>query len=58
MAAGLVDRLQLFVHPLLLGTGKRLFGELPSPRTLSLEHCSATALGSVVLTYRFDAAVG
>ena len=54
MAAGLVDRLQLFVHPLLLGTGKRLFGDLPTPRALTLEHCSTTALGSVVLTYRFS----
>jgi dihydrofolate reductase len=32
LAAGLVDGLQLFVHPLLLGTGKRLFGDLPLPR--------------------------
>ena len=54
MAAGLVDRLQLFVNPLLLGTGKRLFGDLPTPRALTLEHCSTTALGSVVLTYRFS----
>lgn len=51
MAAGLVDELRLFVHPLLLGTGKRLFGDLPSPRSLQLTDVASTSLGTVALTY-------
>ncbi|MER7605859.1 dihydrofolate reductase family protein [Nocardioides sp. NPDC127503] len=51
MSAGLVDELRLFVHPLLLGTGKRLFGDLPSPCSLRLEDIASTSLGTVALTY-------
>jgi len=54
LAAGLVDGLQLFVHPLLLGTGKRLFGDLPLPRSLRLEAVDRTELGSVMLSYSFE----
>lgn len=52
LAAGLVDELRLFVHPLLMGTGKRLFGELPDPRTLTLQTVARTDLGTVALVYR------
>ncbi len=51
LAAGLVDEIRLFIHPLLLGTGKRLFGELPSPRTLALKSVAQTDLGTVALVY-------
>lgn len=51
MQHDLIDELQLFVHPLLLGTGKRLFRSLPRPRDLTLNHVSSTSLGSVVLNY-------
>lgn len=51
MVAGLVDELRLFVHPLLLGTGKRLFGDLPAPRALQLTDVASTSLGTVALTY-------
>jgi len=51
MQLDLVDHLRLFVHPLLLGTGKRLFRELPSPRHLRLTSCGTTSLGTVVLGY-------
>ncbi|MFE6645350.1 dihydrofolate reductase family protein [Nocardioides sp. NPDC057772] len=51
MRATLVDELRLFMHPLLLGTGKRLFGELPSPGSLRLEDIASTSLGTVALTY-------
>ena len=54
LAAGLVDGLQLFVHPLLLGTGKRLFGDLPLPRSLRLETVDRTELGSVMLSYTIE----
>jgi len=51
MTNHLVDELRLFVHPLLLGTGKRLFRELPAPRSLRLMDFSTTALGTLVLSY-------
>ncbi|HEY3409751.1 MAG TPA: dihydrofolate reductase family protein [Propionicimonas sp.] len=53
LAEGLVDGLTLFVHPLLLGTGTRLFGELPDLRRLHLESSRTSALGSLVLNYAF-----
>lgn len=54
MRRDLVDELRLFVHPLLLGTGKRLFGDLPAPRSLRLVEVGSTPLGSVVVTYALD----
>ena len=47
----LVDQLRLFVHPLLLGTGKRLFRDLPAPRPLLLTASGTTSLGTLALTY-------
>lgn len=54
MKLGLVDELRLFVHPLLLGTGKRLFRDLPAPRSLHLVDVGSTPLGSVALTYTLE----
>jgi dihydrofolate reductase len=51
MAADLVEELRLFVHPLLLGTGKRLFGGLPMPRALRLMSVATTSKGTVAATY-------
>lgn len=51
MLLDLVDRVTLFVHPLLLGTGKRLFRDLPAPRSLALRSSDATSLGTLVLGY-------
>jgi len=53
LTAGLVDGLTLFIHPLLLGTGTRLFGDLPDLRRLHLESSNTSELGSLVLNYRF-----
>lgn len=51
MALEMIDELHLFVHPLLLGTGKRLFRELPRPRELELADITSSSLGTVVLRY-------
>jgi dihydrofolate reductase len=51
LAEDLVDEIRLFVHPLLLGSGKRLFGELPVPRRLALRSVARTDLGTVALVY-------
>ena len=50
-ARHLVDEYRVFVHPLLLGTGKRLFRETPVPQSLSLHSCTRTTTGVLLLTY-------
>lgn len=47
----LVDEYRLFLHPLLLGSGKRLFQDLPTPQPLKLLSVSPTATGVVMLSY-------
>ena len=54
MAAGLIDELRLFIHPLLLGTGKRLFGDVPTPRALRLVSTATTSKGTVAAVYALD----
>ena len=55
MQLHLLDGLRLFVHPLLLGTGKRLFRELSEPRSLHLVSVDSTPLGSIAINYTLDA---
>ena len=40
----LVDRYRVFVHPLVLGKGKRLFRKVPHPLRLRLVDCTPTTL--------------
>jgi dihydrofolate reductase len=47
----LVDGYRLFLHPLLLGTGKRLFRDLDRPRRLRLMDCTPTSTGVLMLSY-------
>jgi dihydrofolate reductase len=51
MAAGLVDRFVLLVHPLVLGTGTRLFPAAGSPLGLRLVDSVTTPTGVVIGTY-------
>ncbi|MBU8858114.1 MULTISPECIES: dihydrofolate reductase family protein [unclassified Micromonospora] len=48
---GLVDRLHLWVYPVVLGTGKRLFGEGTMPSALRLTESVTHAHGTLQLTY-------
>jgi dihydrofolate reductase len=48
----LVDELELTVSPLVIGSGKRLFGEAPDVRRLELAGSVPTTTGSVMLRYR------
>ncbi len=47
----LVDAYRLFVHPLVLGTGKRLFRETPAPIPMRLTGCETTSTGVLLLAY-------
>jgi dihydrofolate reductase len=51
----LVDTYQIMLHPLVLGTGKRLFGELASPLRLRLVDCTPTTTGVLLLNYEREA---
>ena len=47
----LIDHYRLFVHPLVLGTGKRLFRETSRPLPMRLVDCAPTTTGILMLTY-------
>jgi dihydrofolate reductase len=47
----LVDEYRLFVHPLVLGDGKRLFRHTSRPRPLRLIDCTRTTTGVLLLGY-------
>jgi dihydrofolate reductase len=48
---GLVDELRLMVHPVVVGAGKRLFGETSDERPLRLVDSKRVGEGVVILTY-------
>jgi dihydrofolate reductase len=52
LADGLVDELHLFVYPVALGAGRRLFGEGAGPTKLALAGHDAYDNGVLHLTYR------
>jgi dihydrofolate reductase len=52
LRAGLVDELTLLVHPLMLGSGRRLFGDDGARLPLSLADSVTTTTGVVIATYR------
>lgn len=51
LAAGLIDRLTLMMFPLVLGKGKRLFGEGTAPGLLAMVEHKVTEKGTVIATY-------
>jgi dihydrofolate reductase len=52
MAADLVDEFNLTVSPIVLGSGKKLFGTSDEVRRLDLVDSKPTSSGSLILTYR------
>jgi dihydrofolate reductase len=52
MDMDLVDVFQLWIHPVVLGQGKRLFRDGAPNRTLKLIDSRTTSLGVVIQTYR------
>ena len=57
MAAGLLDELTLFVFPMVLGRGKRWFGDDTAAGMLRMVRHSVTPAGTVVATYEPDGEV-
>jgi dihydrofolate reductase len=51
IAAGLLDRLTLMTFPVVLGEGKRLFGEGTPAKALQLVEHKVTRSGAVIATY-------
>ncbi|GII02408.1 dihydrofolate reductase family protein [Planobispora takensis] len=51
IAEGLVDAYTLFVHPLLLGGGERLFHAFDKPIPLRLQDVTTTGTGVLVVNY-------
>jgi dihydrofolate reductase len=49
---GLIDELRLMIFPIVLGTGKRLFGEVSEPSTMVLDAVRTVGEGIVIMTYR------
>ncbi|MEV6282816.1 dihydrofolate reductase family protein [Kribbella sp. NPDC051770] len=53
-AHGLVDELHLLTFPLVIGTGKKMFGELPEPLSLRLEVSRTTPSGVTISSYAVE----
>ena len=51
LGAGLLDQLRLYTFPIVLGRGKRLFGEGTPPGTLRLVDHQLSPGGAVIATY-------
>jgi dihydrofolate reductase len=52
MPSGLIDEYRLMVHPIVLGTGKRLFKDGIDTANLKLVDTKSTCTGVVILTYQ------
>jgi dihydrofolate reductase len=52
LANGLVDELQLLVFPVVVGSGKRLFGDGAVPAGFELSGSKASASGVLIASYR------
>lgn len=51
LEANLIDRLQLLICPMVLGKGKKLFGEASHPVTMKLASSEATKSGIIIANY-------
>lgn len=54
MAANLIDEYLVMIHPIVLGTGRRLFPDGSPHRKLSLDESVSTRTGVIMCTYRPD----
>jgi len=52
LEAGLVDELQLLIHPVIIGRGKHLFEDGAEPKGMELAASQTFQTGALSLTYR------
>jgi dihydrofolate reductase len=57
LSAGLIDRLVLMTFPVILGSGKRLFGEGTVPAAMRMVEHRVTARGNIIAAYEPHGAV-
>ena len=57
LGAGLIDRLTLMIFPVILGSGKRVFGDGTSPGAMRMVEHRITPRGTIIATYQPDGAV-
>jgi dihydrofolate reductase len=57
LAAGLIDEFRLMIFPVLLGGGKRLFGDGTRPAALTLDRSSVSSTGVITGTWHPAGAV-
>ncbi len=57
LAAGLLDELTLMIFPIVLGPGKRLFGDGTAAGLLEMTDHKVTAKGTVIATYKPGGAI-
>ncbi len=51
MVLGLVDELRLMIDPVIVGSGKRLFGDADALQPLRLADSQVTSTGAIIATY-------
>ena len=51
LAAGLIDRFTLMIFPVVLGSGKRLFGKGTPPRSMTMVEQKVSPGGTIIATY-------
>lgn len=51
LANDLVDRMHVWIHPVTIGTGKKLFAEGTQPRNFTMTDAKVTKTGVIVATY-------
>jgi dihydrofolate reductase len=54
MAHGLIDDLTLFIHPIVLGAGRRMFQRGSASASLRLESCRTNTRGVLMARYRYE----
>ena len=52
LSEGLIDQFLLFIHPIVLGSGRRLFGPADVPVPLQLVESASTKDGLLIASYR------
>lgn len=55
LSRGLLDELVLMTFPVILGSGKRLFGDGTLPQSMRIREHEVTSAGNIIATYQPNA---